>query len=231
MMVEECDRLRVTETLVNLTEKSRDGNPVANWLGPQGLPPNILPTSGVVLNVHDPLSLMNTFETRTPVDRAAQEAWNGVAPLLTGMLPTILGPCDLGDFAIHAKWELCEAKLYIYDKAFDGIDLTLPAFERIEELLAASLQRVEECQCEEDAGCFRCVRHPFEDLATDRKATAHMIQSLVNSTEREPLETTFRKESDRLGEEEESATCPICSFKADLEAKFCSNCGQKLEEK
>ena len=232
MQLEKCDHLRVVETLVNLTEKSPNGTTVRTWQGSQGLTPYVLPTTGVVLTVFAPLRLVRGADDRRPAETVAKEAWNGLGPLLTGMLPSVLGPCDIGDFAIASEWHEQNARLYFYDRAYDGIDLTLPAFDRLEELLSEAMIRIEECACQEQCGCFRCVRPQFEDVVTNRSASRHMLGSMLDSLKAGPLNVTLDEQRSTVSALEEIAriTCPQCGRENKTDAKFCDNCGYRLAE-
>lgn len=216
-------RLLVTQTLMGLTEKRPDGNVFASFPGNQGLRSNILPTTGVVLAIVKPNSLL-------PRAGDARTAFNGLDPLLTGLLPTILGPCDLADFAIHAQWGEDEAKLFIYDVAYDGIDLAIQAFGRLGDLLDAALARITECDCTEPSGCFRCVRNPYDDVPTSRDLTRQMVQVLANSLTEQPIEVTVETAApDRMAPIAAKVACPSCGCANAVGQKFCGDCGHKLE--
>jgi hypothetical protein len=92
----------VTESLLSLKEVTPDGLDVRVYQGNQGLNANILPTTGVCFTVRTP-SLLLRNESLTTAHQARQ-AWNGLEPLFRGLLPAVLGPCDLGDFKIHSEW-------------------------------------------------------------------------------------------------------------------------------
>lgn len=66
---------------------------------------------------------------------SARRAWDGLAPLLRGLLPAVLGPCDLGDFAIHSEWDDEESKLFFYDKAYEGEFAIAPRCETVVSLI------------------------------------------------------------------------------------------------
>jgi ATP-dependent helicase YprA (DUF1998 family) len=221
-------RMLVSETLRSLTEKSRDGHMVKVFNGSQGLSANILPTTGFAVTVRQPVALMQAAGYVS--EEESRIGWNGLSPLLRGLLPTVLGPCDLGDFGIHSQWTTAEASLYFYDQAYDGIDLTLPAADRIYELFAAAQSCVEECPCEEVCGCFRCVRDPFADVATSRSSTAMLLRSLTESLEHSPIRMEdLASPPERLALLEEHAKCQTCGKALDTTAKFCSNCGTKID--
>jgi DEAD/DEAH box helicase domain-containing protein len=216
-------RLLVTQTLMGLTEKRPDGNVYASFPGNQGLRSNILPTTGVVITIGRPSSLL-------PNPGDARIAFNGLSPLLTGLLPTILGPCDLGDFAIHAQWGEEESKLYLYDVAYDGIDLTLHAFDRLADLLDAARVRLSECDCSESVGCFRCVRNPYDDVPTNRGLTRQMVKMLEDSVATHPIEVTVETATpDRMAAIAATTACPVCGLSNPIGQKFCGNCGSKSE--
>lgn len=216
-------KLLVTQSLLSLTEKRPDGTVVASRQGNQGLRSNILPTTGVVITLVNAARLSDR-------PGEARVAFNGLGPLLTGLLPTVLGPCDLGDFAIHPAWGEEEAKLYLYDVAYDGIDLTVHAFTALPELLGAALTRIDECDCTDSAGCFRCVRNPYEDVPTSRDATRSLLRRLSESLLRAPIVVTVEVDSpDRLAPPPTQVECPVCKHKNPIGQKFCGDCGQKLE--
>jgi len=222
-------RLLVSETLMNLVEKGHDGTVTRQFSGSQGLSANITPTTGVVVTIRNAPLLMARVAYTT--SDATKHAWPGVVPLVRGLMPTLLGPCDLGDFGLHSVWNDDEGKLFVFDKAYDGIDLTLPIIDRISDLFKSALDRVNSCDCNETAGCLRCVLDAETKAPTDRVATRDLLKAIVRTLEAEPLTiTTLESAPDRLAPVVFSVPCPQCGKKQAIDARFCNNCGQRLEQ-
>jgi len=222
-------RMLVTESLLSLKEITRDGLDVHVYQGNQGLNANILPTTGVCFTVRTPSLLLGNESLMTP--HQSRPAWNGLEPLFRGLLPAVLGPCDLRDFNIHSEWGEGEAKLFFYDQAYEGIDLTLPALDRMDDLIDVGIARLEECDCSEPEGCFRCVRDPFTSQLTSKASTLELLRSMRATLAKTPLEIhDIEPLPDRLASIPSKQPCGVCGKRQPLEAKFCSNCGSRMEE-
>lgn len=225
----EAGRLLVTESLLSLKERSRDGKLVKEYNGSQGLSANILPTTGVLFTVRKPALLLRGRESICTT--RARSGWNGLAPVFRGLLPAVLGPCDLGDFGIHAEWSEERARLFFYDQAFDGIDLTISVVDRFVDLLQVAETGIRECDCNENHGCFRCVRDPFVNVATEKMATLELLVEIGAALARNPLVILDNDPiPDRMAATGDRPACRECGKVHRVEDKFCPNCGCRSDE-
>jgi DEAD/DEAH box helicase domain-containing protein len=218
--------LDVTEYFVSAVEKDRAGNKIQEWQGNAGMPSVRLPTVGTVLVMLKPLWERLSSEL-SPA--GAKSALQSCERLLSSLFPTISGPCDAQDFSSGSDANFNGgAALYLFDMVYDGVDLTTGAFERMPELIARALERVAECTCESDEGCFKCIKNPRVEEPASKKATRRLLESL-----REALAATPER---RAADPDEPAdhpaantACPTCGHPASADDRFCRNCGTKLQ--
>ena len=168
----------VTEFLVSVAERDRSGNIVNQWNGNAGMPTHPLPTEGTMILLRQPLwnAIVSRLGTQT-----AKSALQSCERLLWSLFPTISGPCDKQDFSSASEiLPDGQAALYLYDMVYDGVDLTTAAFDRACELIEKASERLNICECEADAGCFRCIANPLYPEPTSKAGTAVLLESLQN---------------------------------------------------
>ncbi len=218
----------VTEYLLNVTERDRSGNVVMNWQGSSGMRQYRLPTEGTMLSFSD------SFWSRLvpEIGPNPQAALCSMERLLTGLFPTISGPCDTQDYS-SAVDRLSNGNnaLFLYDTVYDGVDLTSAAFEKMRELIEKSIERVNACTCEGDEGCFRCIANPRSDESSSKRATLNLLTAILSVfMERKPSLITNESDWATAGEEAE-INCNQCGHKISSNARFCSECGSPVQEK
>ena len=228
LKIEQCDRLRVTESLVSLTEKTPNGTVVNVYQGSQGLAPFVLPTTGVVLTLTDPVAFVQRRSDPSATPTGAKTAWNGLETLLTGMLPSVLGPCDLGDFAIASEWEGTAARLYFYDKAYDGIDLTLPAYDRMSKLLEEAYDEWRNASAKRPEGVFGACVIPLRTCLPRRTAPFASCGRCWRRRNEDPLTETVSAETRKLflDPADLGPKCPGCGKMARVGARLRDHCGK-----
>lgn len=216
----------VTEFLVSVTEKDRSGQVIRTWPGASGMPPHQLPTEGTMLLIRDSLwdCLYAELGGRTSV------ALQSCERLLCSLFPTVSGPCDTQDFSSGIdSLPTGEHAVFLYDMVYDGVGLTKTAFEQMDTLIEKSLERVESCECPTDEGCIRCIANPYVDQTASKDATRKVLRTIREMLECE-TPTIIHKEDDwtarlDLGQQ----TCSTCHSSVPPVARFCPNCGEKLE--
>ena len=217
----------VTEYLLSVTERDRSGNVVMNWQGSGGMRQYRLPSEGTMLSFSD--SFWSSLVSQ--IGPNPQAALSGVERLVTGLFPTVSGPCDTQDYS-SAVDRLTNGNnaLFLYDTVYDGVDLTTMAFEKMPELIEKSIERVNACTCEEDEGCFRCIANPRSDEASSKRATLNLLTAIqAVLLEKTPTITVNENDWATSGEEVE-ITCKQCGHKIVSNARFCSECGSPVEE-
>jgi DEAD/DEAH box helicase domain-containing protein len=216
--------INVTEFLVNVTEKDRSGKVVNSWNGNMGMPTHTLPTEASMVRLKRPLwdALVGDLGMQD-----ARSALHSCERLLWGLFPTVSGPCDKQDFSSASEVDADgSASVYLYDMVYDGVGLTTLAFDRMTELLDKAIQRLQECGCDSDAGCFRCIANPHANGIASKRATGQVLASLRQSLSSKC--TISEVENDALTSESlATKTCSTCSTTVKIDDRFCSNCGEK----
>jgi DEAD/DEAH box helicase domain-containing protein len=219
--------LDVTERLIAVQEKKPDGTTVGQFPGHQGLAPHRLPTEGIVLELKGDF-LQSCDHVIGNLDRMS--VYSAIERLIGSLFPVIAGPCDTMDYDTFCERRDGSVLMYLYDQVHDGIDLAVQAFNRIELLLEKSLDRVQSCDCGKSEGCFRCVKDPDVENITDKNACIGVLAKIIHHLKNNTAVTqTFNV--DVLDEQPETfGNCPKCQQKVKPDARFCSACGEKLQE-
>jgi ATP-dependent helicase YprA (DUF1998 family) len=146
---------------------------------------------------------------------------------LWGLFPTVSGPCDKQDFSSASEVDADgSASIYLYDMVYDGVGLTVLAFDRMTELLDKASERLQECGCDTDAGCFRCIANPHANEFSSKRATRRILTRLQESLASKC--TVTEVENDAItGEFVTTKPCSACSIMVKAGDRFCSNCGEK----
>lgn len=110
-----------------------------------------------------------------------------------GILP-LIALCDRNDIGgvSHPSHPDTDghAVIFIYDGHAGGVGIARTAYEHIEELLAATLRTIEDCQC--DDGCPGCVQSPKcgnNNEPLDKAGAAYLLRELLNPRVDEPRQT------------------------------------------
>lgn len=216
----------VTEYIVSVVEKDRSGKAVQQWQGSAGIPAHTLPTVGTQLLLRRKL-----WETiSAELGPNAGPALISAERLIVSLFPTISGPCDTQDFSSFSEvTKDGSAAIYLYDMVYDGVDLTTGAFDKIEQLVEKSLDRLNTCKCQTDDGCFRCIANPRADERTSKDATKRLLLVVKNILCSEiPVSTTSMVAGVDTLAAEAPITCPSCSAIIAKGDRFCKNCGEKV---
>lgn len=216
----------VTEYIVSVVEKDRSGKVVQQWQGSAGMPAHTLPTVGTLLLLRR--QLWESISATLGSD--AQPALSSAERLLVSLFPTISGPCDTQDFSSFSEiMKDRSAVIYLYDMVYDGVDLTTGAFDKVQQLVEKSLDRLITCECQADAGCFRCIANPRVDERTSKDATKRLLLIVKDllSSETPTVTTPVIADVDMLSAEA-PITCPSCSTVIAKGDRFCKNCGEKV---
>ena len=214
----------VTEFLVNVVERDRGGTIVNSWTGNMGMPTHTLPTEATLIRLRRSLwdELVDNLGMQD-----ARSALQSSERLLWGLFPAVSGPCDKQDFSSASEVAPDgTASLYLYDMVYDGVGLTTVALDRMQLLLDKSLERLEQCECDTDQGCFRCVANPLSNEPASKRATLHLLSRLRDELAGE-CKITQVEEEPQLQEEPSSQPCPACGTPVRPSDRFCSNCGEK----
>ena len=215
--------LEVTERLVAVREKNRSGDVVKQYTGSQGLAPHRLPTEGISIEVSPELtSRLDQLVARSSKSSVA----HAIERLVRGLFPVISGPCDTMDFNTLSDVGYGKMVWYLYDQVHDGIDLTVRAYPRVAELLQKALDRVSSCKCEEDRGCFRCIRNPDEDEISSKRDCINVLNALCEELSFQSAQEVF--DVDILEEQDACGKCSKCGATVRYDDKFCGNCGERL---
>lgn len=214
----------VTEFLLSVTEKDRSGKVINTWNGNLGMPTHTLPTEGTLLRIRP--SLWNELVSQLGA-QFARSAFQSCERLLRGLFPAVSGPCDLQDFSSASEIDSDgSASIYLYDMVYDGVGLTVCAMDRMSDLIAKAIERLEQCECNSDEGCFKCVANPLSNDSASKQATRQMLVRF-----REELMCTprcTRNEVESITHESPAThACSACESTVRNGERFCSNCGEK----
>lgn len=216
----------VTEFLVSVTEKDRSGKVVNSWNGNLGMPTHTLPTEGTLLRLRR--SLWEEIVGQLG-QQGARSALQSCERLLLGLFPAVSGPCDKQDFSSASEVDGDgTASIYLYDMVYDGVGLTMGALDRMADLVAKAIERLNQCECDEDDGCFRCVAHPLSNESASKEATRHLLLRLQEELGAAPTVTQNHDES-AFADIASANPCPACSAAVRHGDRFCSNCGEKQD--
>ena len=152
--------------------------------------------------------------------------------LLCGLFPTISGPCDTQDFSSAIdRLPTGELAVYLYDAVYDGVGLTFIAFEHMTELLQKALERVTDCECQEDCGCFSCVANPNKERPASKKDARLILQKLLDVFESEsPRLQNVTGDWSETFEQTAAVACNTCQASVKTTDRFCPNCGTRVAE-
>ncbi|MDY3562689.1 DEAD/DEAH box helicase [Gemmata sp. JC673] len=215
--------LDVNDYLRNVTEKHLNGTKVREYPG-AGMPNNWLPTEGTMLRLERPF--WDEVTARLG-DGAAKAALDTTARLFGSLFPTVTGPCDASDYSATADCPKdAPPAVYLYDMVPYGVGLAVEACDRMSDLVDRSTELVRGCECGSDEGCFRCVRNPQAEIAASKLATQALLEMLRCELATPPVESEPATEESRAAT---GKSCPKCNYPTTHQAKFCSNCGHKLE--
>lgn len=214
----------VVERLVSVQEKNPANQTIRHYESSQGLRPHRLPTEGVSIEVKVGLVRRIDEQIRSGARTAVIQ---GIERLIRSLFPVVVGSCDNTDYDTFSRAAKGGITWFIYDQVYDGIGLAIRAYPTVDALFRKALDRVESCKCEDDDGCFRCIRNPDqEDLIskTDCIRTLRLICDALESGEF--TDKTFHV--DPLDAPETETECPTCEAAVRMGARFCSECGEKL---
>lgn len=219
--------LDVTEFLVSVSEKDPSGKTVMTWPGSSGMRQYQLPTEGTMLSFSK--SFWSAISPRLGPNPLS--ALSSVERLLASLFPTISGPCDTQDFSSAVdRLATDENAIFLFDMVYDGVDLTSAAFDKMPELVGKAIERVEQCSCPSDEGCFRCIANPLADSPASKHATLTLLRAVEQVLEDVPPQLSVtERDWDSAFEAPPATPCGTCGHAVTPGAKFCSECGSKVE--
>lgn len=130
------------------------------------------------------ITLCAACHRRAEEGQRARSALAGLAYVLRNLAPLYL-MCDPGDIEVSAETRnpLTGAPtVVIYERVPAGVGFSQRLFELRDELLAAALELVTDCQCRD--GCPACVGPPGEIGPETRATTRMLLQLLVQPQQR-----------------------------------------------
>jgi DEAD/DEAH box helicase domain-containing protein len=213
--------LDVNDYLLGVTEKHLSGEVVRSYPG-AGMPNNWLPTEGTMLRLERPLWEEAVARLGESSAKAALET---TARLFGSLFPTVTGPCDASDYSAAADAPKDgPPAIYLYDMVPYGVGLAVEAFDRMADLVERAAEQVRSCPCGTDEGCFPCVRNPQAEVPASKAATLVLLEMIGDELATPPVVTRPDDEPPiPIG------NCPNCHTPRQPAARFCSNCGKKLE--
>lgn len=217
----------VTEFLLTVVEKDRAGKTVNQWNGNAGMPTHPLPTEGTMILLRQPLWNAVVSQLGTPL---AVSALQSCERLIRSLFPTISGPCDKQDFSSASEvLPDGQAAIYLYDMVYDGVDLTTAAFDRVCELVQKATERLRNCECDVEEGCFKCIANPHYPDPASRTATGVLLDAIGDIVCQMTPVVTRNSDNTASLVEVRTRACPGCGDMVKVGDRFCSNCGQGQE--
>lgn len=220
-------RIDVTEFLQSITEKDASGKSI-RVSQPPGMPTHFLPTEGVALNIS--YKLVASLEPK--MTTSFEIALGSIERLMANLFPIVSGPCDSQDFSSGIERTASgEYVLYLYDNVYDGVNLTSIAFDSMYPLLTKVQDRITSCECQDDCGCIRCIADPTRNTTSSKTDTLLLCKQLLAMFECEkPSTTHFAPPGSGIESSVMEIECPICNSHISSAARFCSNCGHRIED-
>ncbi len=216
--------LDVNDYLRGVTEKHLNGEIVCSYPGNGGMPNNWLPTEGTMLRLERPLWEEAASQMGESASKAALIT---IARLFGSLFPTVTGPCDASDYSAAADFPKdSPPAVYLYDMVQYGVGLAVEAFDRMADLVARTAELVGGCGCGTDEGCFQCVRNPQAEVPASKVATLALLEMIRLELSTAPVVTESSSDDTPPPP---VGNCPTCQAPRQPNARFCSNCGTKLE--
>jgi DEAD/DEAH box helicase domain-containing protein len=218
-------RIEVTEFLQSVTERDPSGK-VFRTTKITGMPRHQLPTEGVALILSK--SFVDRVSSR--LKGRIDESLASIERLMVNLFPIIAGPCDTQDVSSGIEKETDGSfAIYLYDNVYDGVNLTEIAFEKLLHLLEKVQDRILNCDCPEESGCFRCISDPQRNSLNSKQDATQVVQEILAVLRGQtPRQTCFERPDDGFQTESPEIICPVCNAPQPAKSKFCSECGERL---
>jgi DEAD/DEAH box helicase domain-containing protein len=219
-------RIEVTEFLQSVTEKEPSGK-VLRTNKVTGMPRHQLPTEGVALTLKKNFVERLGHLSSGPIDAPLAS----IERLMVNLFPIIAGPCDTQDVSSGIEKNADgSVSIFLYDNVYDGVNLTEIAFEQMPSLLEKVEDRIRNCDCTDSNGCFRCVADPQRNSPSNKDDTIQVIQSILCTFASEAAKSVeFNRPNDGFHTESPEVVCLVCNASQPAKAKFCSECGGRLQ--
>ena len=169
-------------------KKIKFGSRDSLGFGALDLPPQTLLTSGMWL-----IPLKDVYVHVRNAGRVAREGLLGISNVIKEVIP-VFAMCDRMDIGAAVDSSAANAPaIFVYDRFPGGLGFALKAYEMVEDVMAACLDLIDECACEN--GCPSCVGSPIppfsqtdpdvtaRGLIPDKEAAKSILHALL---EREP---------------------------------------------
>jgi DEAD/DEAH box helicase domain-containing protein len=172
--------LRVTERVTGYEKKRISGGERLS-VHELDLPPTSFDTVGLWIEIEDFIPRVVAERGRNFMGgiHAVEHAAIALFPLFA-----LCERDDVGGISIPLHPEVGKAAIFIYDGYPGGVGLAERSFERIEELLSATLNLIRECPCE--SGCPSCIHSPKcgnGNVPLDKEAAAMVLSLLLDRPE------------------------------------------------
>jgi len=217
--------IEVREYLSRVVEKERyTGKKIKDYPGNGGVRLFPLPTEGTVVRLKADCwgRFVQTFGVKQ-----AESALKSLERMLASLFPTVAAICDSQDFSVHSVVaKQGEAEIYLYDLAYEGVGLTTAAFDKLDELIARALERVQNCSCNVEEGCLRCIANPNDEEETSKEATGSLLLQIQRVLRNE--QPVVSHHDAQHVEPADELVCVKCEGTTPAHSQFCCHCGNKL---
>ena len=187
-------------TVTYMFKKIKFGSRDSLGFGALDLPPQTLLTTGMWL-----VPFEEVYKHVRKAGRVAREGLLGISNVIKEVIP-IFSMCDVMDIGSAVDSSAANAPaIFVFDRFPGGLGFSLKGYDTIEEIMAACLELIDRCPCEN--GCPSCVGSPIppfsqtdpdvtaRGMIPDKSAAKSILHALL---EKEPYVPSM---SEREGEE------------------------------
>lgn len=135
-------------------KKIKFGSRDSLGFGALDLPPQTLDTTGMWILPHP-----ETYALIKKAGRVPREGLLGISNVIKEVIP-LFAMCDTMDIGASVDSSAAQAPgIFVHDRFPGGLGFALKAYEILDEIMAACLELIDHCQCED--GCPSCVGSPL----------------------------------------------------------------------
>ena len=193
-------RLKVTEHFVGFQKRSIFSQElISNH--ELDLPPLVFETTGLWIEVPDSIeyAVVESGGHYMGGLHAVEHAGIAIFPLFM-----LCDRNDIGGICFTHHSQVGGASIFIYDGYPGGVGISLGGYERIQELLEATLRLIQECECEN--GCPSCVHSPkcgSGNKPLDKNAALLVLELLlgIRNLPSLPVKTAEESKREEIGKQ------------------------------
>lgn len=219
--------LTATQSLLGASKKSLKGETLPCAFKPGMLKSLRYTTTGSYLHIKPAFA---GFLSQLLPENQLCEALSGCVRLFAQLFSTVVTNCASQDISSTFEMKGDSIYIYLFDQVEGGIDITIGAYSKWEQLTDRVIERIEQCDCQEDTGCFRCIANPDEHESVSKTLSLKFLYALKDKLSGGDFCEQIFEASCEISAPSYAKTCNACGSSEKIEAKFCSNCGEKFTD-